>query len=237
MIGQLAPRSVPAWYDGLRVTRAEVRTVGRLVAILAAAGIPTGLLWLLLAPRRQFEVVADGFRTLEPQSEALIGADSWLMIITGSLGVLAGLLVWRLVRARGVGVLTGLTVGMVLLAVVAWQVGELLGTGSSAAEQAQLGAIVTPPLHLRAIPALVMGAFLATLTYLVLVTFARRDDLQPGTAGSVSSGMTEPQVEPVEPVLREARPAPSIPDAGYAPGPPAEPRSDPRPAMPGDPRQ
>lgn len=236
MLHQPGPVAVLTWYDGLRVSRAEMRTALRLVILLAAAGIPAGLLWLVLAPRREYEVVADGFRAVEPQSEALIGTDSWLMIITGGLGVLAGMLAWRIARERGVGVLAGLAVGMVLLAVVGWQVGELLGTGASPAEQAQLGAIVTPPLHLRAIPSLVMGAFLATLTYLVAVSFARRDDLRSGESGSLSSGLPEPPAEQVGPVPHADRREPSVPGAGSVLGSPTGLPSGPAPAVPGDPR-
>lgn len=220
---------------GVRVTRAEARTAMRLMLLLALAGIPVGLIWLALAPRREFKVLDGGFQALEPESEALIGADGWLMIVTGVLGVLIGVLVWQFVRARGVGILLGLAAGMVVLSAVAWQVGEWLGTGASPEEQAQLGAIVSPALHLRAIPALLAGAFLATLTYLVMVSFVRRDDLQR-TSSSISSDSTAPPTAQAGPAPRADRPAPSVPYATDVTPPPTSPWSDPRPAVPGDPR-
>lgn len=232
------PGSVPgsAWYRGLRVTPQEVRTALRLVLVLTGAGVPAGLLWLALAPRREFQVVEGGFQALEPQSEALIGADGWLMLVTGLFGVLAALLVWRFPRERGVGVLLGLAIGMVALSVVAWQMGEVIGTGASEAEQAQLGAIVSPPLQLRAIPALVMGPFLATLIYLVMVSFVRRDDLLRSAPSLISSGSTEPLTGPGA----QARPATltglSAPAATGVTEPPAAPSSGPPPTAPGDPR-
>lgn len=184
-----APVPVAQWYQGLLPAPGELRTAARLVPVLAAAGIPAGLVWLVAAPRREYEVVGEGFRALEPQSEALVGADSWLMVVTGLLGVLAAGLVWRFVRARGAGVVVGLAVGMVLASVVAWQIGEWLGTGSTQAQATQIGAIVAAALQLRAVPVLVIGSFFATLTYLVVVCFVGSDDLERKPAqGSVQAG-------------------------------------------------
>lgn len=181
--------------------------------VLAASGVPAGLLWLMLAPRREYEVVEGGFRAVEPQSEALVGADGWLLIVTGLLGVLAAGLVWRFAQVRGVGIVLGLATGMVAAAAVAWQTGELLGTGPSEAQTTQIGSIVSPALALRAIPVLVIGAFLATLCYLVVVCFAARDDLRRGRSAMFSSGSTEPPTAPVGPAPRADWPAPSVPGA------------------------
>ncbi len=230
------PVAVTPWYAGVRVARTEIPTALRLVLALGLAGIPVGLVWLVLAPRREFKVVDGGFQALEPESEALIGADGWLMLLTGVLGMLVGVLVWQFVRARGVGTLVGLASGMVMLSVVTWQVGEWVGTGATEQEQAQLGAIVTPPLHLRAIPALLAGAFLATLAYLVLVSFARRDDLQRRSGSSISSDWTALPVAPAGPAPHVVRREPSAPDAADATRRPTAQLSDSRPAVPGDPR-
>lgn len=230
------PVPVPPWNAGLRIADGEVRTALRLVLGLAVAGIPVGLFWLALAPRREYEVVDGGFRAVEPQSEALIGADGWLLIITGMLGVLAAGLVWRFVRVRGVGIVLGLALGMVVAAVVAWQIGEWLGTGPSEAQLTQLGQIVIPALQLRAIPVLVIGAFLATLTYLVVVCFAASDDLQRSRLAGFSSGSTEPPTAPRGPEPHADWPAPSIHGAADVTVPPTAPPSGLRPAAPVDPR-
>lgn len=234
--GQPAPRAVPAWYDGLRVTEGEIGSALRLVVVLTAAGLPAGLLWLALAPRRAYEVVEGGFRAVEPQSEALIGADGWLLIVSGVLGVLAAGLVWRYTRVRGVGIVLGLAAGTVLATVVAWQVGEWLGSGPSEAQMAEFGAIVTPALQLRAIPVLVIGAFLATLSYLVIVCFASRDDLCRSRSEQLSSDSMERPAEPRAPAPREGWQAPSAPGATGVPAQPVAPLSGPPPAAPGDPR-
>lgn len=232
-----APVPVGPYFDGLRVGRTQARTAVRLVLALAAAGIPVGVAWLLLAPRRTYEVVEGGFQALEPQSEAVIGADAWLTILTAVLGITVAGLAWRIVRARGVGILVGLAAGMVLASVVAWQVGEFVGSGSSEPEISQIGVIVTAPLQLRAIPVLVIGAFLATLIYLIAVSFARRDDLERRQDNSVSSGLTEPTTAAGGPEPLAELPAPSTPGATGAIAPPVGQPSHPRPAAPGDPRR
>ncbi len=233
---QPAPVAVRPWYAGLRVTNTEVRSAFRLVLGLAVAGVPIGLLWLVLAPRRQYEVVDGGFRALEPQSEALIGADGWMLILTGALGVVAAGLVWRFVPVRGVGIVVGLAIGMVLAAVVAWQTGELLATGPSQAQTDRLGAIVSPAVQLRAIPVLVMGAFLATLTYVVVVCFAANDQLHRSPAAALSSGSTGPPTAPTGPAPHVVWPGPSVLDGADATQRPTAPQSGLRPGVPGDPR-
>lgn len=232
-----APLPVPPWYDGLRSLPGEARSALRILAVLAAAGVPAGLLWLLLAPRREYQVVDGGFRALEPQSEALIGADGWLMTIIGVLGILAAGYVWWRVAHRGAAIVSALAGGMLAAAVVAWQVGELLGTGASPAEQSQIGAVVIPRLDLRAIPVLVIGAFLATLTYLVAVSFAPLPDLRHGAAPRISSGWTESPAGQGGPGPHAGRQAPSVPGATGVTESPAGSPSDPRPGVPDGPRQ
>lgn len=214
----------------------ELRSALRLVLGLTAAGIPIGLLWLALAPRRQYEVVEGGFRAVEPQSEALIGADGWLLILTGALGVVVAGLAWRYIRVRGVGIVVGLAIGMVLAAIVAWLTGELLATGPSEAQTARLGTIVAPALQLRAIPVLVIGAFLATLTYVVVACFAANDELHRSRLAAVSSGSTGRPVGPTAPGPHGDWPVSSVPAGADVIVPPTALRSDPRPGALGDPR-
>ncbi len=228
--------TVPPWYAGLRISGHEVRTGLGLVLGLAAGGIPVGLLWLALAPRREFEVVDGGFRAVEPQSEALVGADGVLLILTGLLGVLAAGLVWWFVRIRGVSIVLGLAIGMLAAAITAWQTGEWLGSGSSEAQAAEIGAIVTPALQLRAIPVLVIGAFIATLGYLVVVSFAPSDDLTRRRPVSLNSGSRERSTETAEPEPRADVPVTSALGGADGTASPTSLPSDPRPATPGDPR-
>ncbi len=228
--------TVAPWYAGLRITAHEVRTGLRLVLGLAAGGIPVGVLWLALAPRREFEVVDGGFRAVEPQSEALVGADGALLILTGLLGVLAAGLVWRFGRIRGVSIVLGLAMGMLAAAITAWQTGEWLGSGSSAAQVAEIGAIVTPALQLRAVPVLVSGAFIATLGYLVVVSFAPNDELTRRRPVPLSSDSRERSTETAEPEPRADVPVASALDGADVTASPTSLPSDLRPEVPGDPR-
>ena len=56
-----------------------------------------------------------------------------------------------------------------LTAVVAWQLGELLGAGPTEAQLADVGAVVTTSLTLGSLPALAIAPFAALLAYLVPV--------------------------------------------------------------------
>lgn len=223
-----------SWTNGLRLHPGESRSALRMFGVLAALGVPAGLLWLVLAPRRQFEVVDGGFRALEPQSEALIGADGWLLVITAALGLLAAAAVWLFVRSRGAGIVLGLAAGLLACSIIAWQVGELLGSGPTADELTDIGTVVTAGLELRAIPVLVGGSFLATLLYLVAVSFVAGDDLD---RTAVSSGWTGSPTASAAPVPLEGPPAPSTPDAATATGPPTGQWSGPPPAVLDGPRQ
>jgi hypothetical protein len=81
--------------------------------------------------------------------------------------------------------LLALAVGGTLMAVVAWQVGELLGSGPTEAELADVGAVVTTALKLGSTAALAAAPFLALFAYLAGAVYVAYDDL--GRTGSVES--------------------------------------------------
>jgi NAD/NADP transhydrogenase beta subunit len=73
-------------------------------------------------------------------------------------------------------------------AVVAWQLGEFLGAGPTEADLERVGAVVTTPVRLSALPALSAAPFSAVLAYIVGALVTRSDDLgrpgpPPGAAG------------------------------------------------------
>jgi hypothetical protein len=76
-----------------------------------------------------------------------------------------------------VAIVLALAVGSCLTAVVAWQVGELLGAGPAEAELADLGARVTTALTLSSLPALAVAPFTALLAYVAAVLYAPDDGL------------------------------------------------------------
>ena len=175
-----------ARWGGAGELRADLRAASLLTAVLAACGLPVGLLWWVLAPRVDVRVTADGLVPLgAPPQELAVADDSVLVLLLVGLGLLAGAVAWRVRRLRGVAVLVALALGASLAAVLAWQVGELLAPAPSEAELARIDAVVTTPLRLAALPALAAAPFSALLAYLVGVAVTRTDDLGRSTGDAV----------------------------------------------------
>jgi hypothetical protein len=195
-----SPAAIPAHarWGGRAELRADLRAALTIAGCLLVAGLPAGLLWWGLAPRADFRITADGPVPVgQPSRELSVADDSVLVLVLVGLGVLAGGLAWALRRRRGVAVVAALALGAGAAAVVAWQLGELLGPGPTEAQLADVGRVVTTPLRLSAVPALAVAPFSAVLAYLVGVVVARGDDL--GRAG----------VRPVEPTEAVAGGAPA----------------------------
>jgi hypothetical protein len=186
VLGDPGRRAVPpsARWGGAQELRADLRVAARLTGVLAACGLPVGLLWWALAPRADIRVTSDGLEPVgELPPELSIADDSVLVLLLVGLGLLAGALAWRLRRRRGVAVVVALAVGATLAAFVAWQLGELLAPGPTEAELERVDAVVTTPLRLSALPALAAAPFSALLAYLLGVAATRTDDL--GRTGPV----------------------------------------------------
>ncbi|MCW2684798.1 MAG: hypothetical protein JWP33_2711 [Blastococcus sp.] len=186
-----------AYWRGWQEIRADLRSSVGLVLALALTGIPLGLLWWLLAPRADFRITADGPVVIgAPPEELLVADDSVLVLLLAAAGLLMGAAAWFLRRRRGVATIVALPLGAVLAAAVAWQVGEFLGSGPSAAELEAVGSRVTTALTLGSLPALAVAAFTATAAYLIAVLYAPGDDL--GRAGTVRP-VDDPDVPVDEP--------------------------------------
>ena len=167
-----------ARWDGRQELHADLRASVLLAAVLTACGLPVGLLWWALAPRADFRVTADGPVPVgNPSMELSVADDSVLVLLLVGLGLLAGAAAWRPRRLRGVTVLVALAAGASLAALVAWGLGELMGPGPTEADLDRVGAVVTTPLRLSALPALAAAPFSALLAYLLGVAATRADDL------------------------------------------------------------
>jgi LPXTG-motif cell wall-anchored protein len=180
-----------AYWRGWPEVRADLRGSARLVLVLALAGLVAGLLWWWLAPRADFRITDAGPVAIgNPPEELLVADDAVLALILLGLGLLAGAAAWFLRRRRGVATVLALAVGASAMAVVAWQLGELLGQGPTKAQLADVGRVVTTSLHLRALAALALAPFGALLAYLVPVVTIHRDDLgrtaDPAPAGPIA---------------------------------------------------
>jgi LPXTG-motif cell wall-anchored protein len=176
-----APAYVPrahAYWRGWPEVRADLRSSAWLVLLLAVSGLVAGLLWWWLAPRADFRITDAGPVAVgNPPEELLIADDTVLLLILFGMGLIAGAAAWFLRRRRGVATVLALAVGASAMAVVAWQLGELLGAGPSRAELADIGHVVTTPLALGSVPGLAFAPFAALLAYLLPVLTVHRDDL------------------------------------------------------------
>jgi LPXTG-motif cell wall-anchored protein len=177
-VGPAGGAAAHAYWRGWPEVRADLRSSARLVLVLALVGLVAGLLWWWLAPRADFRITHAGPVAIgNPPEELLVADDAVLALILLGLGLLAGAAAWFLRRRRGVATLLALTVGASAMAVVAWQLGELLGPGPTKAQLAEVGRVVTTSLTLGSLPALALAPFGALLAYLVPVLTVHRDDL------------------------------------------------------------
>ena len=182
--GAAPSASASAYWRGWPEVRADLRSAAGVVAGLALAGVPAGLLWWALAPRADFRITETGPVPIGDVSpELLVADDAVLALVLAGVGLLAGVAAWFLRRRRGVATVLALALGACLTAVVAWQVGELLGAGPSAAQLADVGARVTTSLTLSSPAAMALAPFTALLAYVVAVLYTPDDGL----------GRTEPE--------------------------------------------
>jgi hypothetical protein len=174
-----------------------------LVVVLALIGLPTGVLWWLLAPRADYRVTADGPVVIgQPSEELLVADDAVLVLVLAGVGLVCGGAAWWLRRRRGVATVLALAVGCTLTALGAWQVGELLGAGPSEAELAEVGNVVTTSLTFSSLAGLAMAPFAAVLAYLVGVLYVAEDSLNRSGAVAPPATVGEPLKDPVLPTPR-----------------------------------
>jgi uncharacterized protein DUF2567 len=168
----------PVAGEVLAEVRRDLRGAAVWALALAAAGIPAGLLWAWLAPRARFEVVEGGAVPVgNPSAELLVADDSVLVLVLAGLGLLAGGIAYAMRRRRGVATLVATAVGTAVAAALAWQLGELLAPGPTAAQLGEVGTRVTTGLDLTSLPALAVAPFTALLVYVVAALFSDADDL------------------------------------------------------------
>ena len=176
----------PAWRSGmpgLRGSRDDLPSALLTVLVLAVSGLAAGGLWIWLAPRADYRVVATATGTdvepigSAPSPELFMADDGVFVLVLAGLGLLAGLVVWLRRRRRGALTLVALAVGLLAAGVVAWRLGEWAGPRPTDAQLADVGARVTTSLSLRATAALAVAPFVAVLVHLLAAIFTHSDDL------------------------------------------------------------
>jgi hypothetical protein len=189
------PRAGAHW-QGWPEIRADLRSSAWLAIALALAGLPTGVLWWLLAPRADYRITADGPVVLgQPSEELLVADDAVFVLILVGVGLVCGAAAWWLRRRRGVATMLALAVGGTLTAVVAWQLGELLGAGPTEAELTEVGNVVTTSLTLGSLPGLAIAPFAAVLAYVVGVLYVAEDNLNRAGDPAPPAWVGEPPLE------------------------------------------
>jgi hypothetical protein len=204
--------SAAAYWRGWPEIRADLRSSAFILLALALAGVFAGCLWWLLAPRADFLVTATGPVPIgNPPGELLVADDVVFALVVTVTGLVAGAAAWLLRRRRGVATVLALALGASVAAVIAWQVGELLGAGPTETELAHVGARVTTSLSLASLPAVALAPFSAVLAYVVAVLYAQGDDLGRTAPAQPAAERTRPSAgwSPVD-----ARPLVETPPSG-----------------------
>lgn len=145
--------------------------VGLVLLACVLAGILTGLVWELVTPLPQFQVV--GRRAISSgaiEDETAVAADGWFAVCSGVAGILSAIAVFLRVRSARMSALVGLTLGGLLASLLAWRVGVLLGPDSVRAGAAGMsdGGTLSGPLRLSAVGVLFAWPLTALITYFAL---------------------------------------------------------------------
>ncbi len=175
-----------------RLVTRTVRRPGTAAAVLvvtvAVVGVLAGVVWSLAVTPTRLTRAAGGLQLDEVAGATVFASTGWFCVVTAVLGLLVGVLAAPVARrAATVGRALAATLAAALvpavLAVLTWQVGELVGRGPSSAQAAAVpdGGTVDAALSLGTPVALVVGPLLAVAVVLVVTTWPRRDhDLSAG---------------------------------------------------------
>jgi hypothetical protein len=199
-----------------RTMRRTVSVVALVTVGLAVAGAPLGLLWAWLAPSVPvINAGQNGIVINDPSPEEYIAADAWFTLLGFGFGLIAAVLIWLLLRRdRGPALVLGATFGGLACAVVAWQVGRLVGLNAWKQWQhtSAVGDTFGRPPDLRAHGALLVIAFGAVIVTTLLAGWSNDPDLdlpgaKPGYGHEPTNASSGSPAEP-DPTAAPAPPAP-----------------------------
>ncbi len=151
------------------------------VLALAAAGVGAGLVWALVVTPTRLTKAAGGLSLDEVSGATVFSATGWFCVVTAAVGLVVGVLAGLGLRrtrspAAWYAVPVVAALAPALVALVAWQTGELAGRGPSAAAVAALadGSAVDAPLLLGTRTALAVGPLVAVAVVLVAAVWPAR---------------------------------------------------------------
>ena len=153
------------------------------VALVALAlGVVMGALWWWITPYEQWVKLDGGFGAAQLSSPSWFAADGWFLILGAISGFALVVATWKFGGAHPIAWVVGIVIGSVLVAVVAWTLGGMLGPTEvdAAAASAAVGEVIDGSLGLRALgvlaaPAIASLAILAMLLSLAPVSDQRAD--------------------------------------------------------------
>ncbi len=152
-----------------------MRTAALVVVCSVLAALPAAVVWWLLAPLTLVEKRGDGlYRVAGEGDETAVAADGWFAGVTLAAGVAVALVAYLRTRPGRVVPLVALVVGGVLGALVAWQVGHLLGPDALRTTAAGLpdGATFRGPLDVSAYGVLLAWPMATVITYFAVAAGA-----------------------------------------------------------------
>ena len=151
--------------------------IGLVLLACVVAGAVVGVVWELLTPLPQFQVVGDRVLLPGAEDETAVAADGWFAVCAGVAGIVSAVAVFVRVREARIGALVGLTVGGLLAAAIAWRVGVAIGPEPVRAGAAGLsdGETFSGPLELSALGVLLTWPLTAVITYFALAAGVHRD--------------------------------------------------------------
>jgi hypothetical protein len=178
----MAVTSTDAGWTPPAVEPNRPRPSWRPLALLAAAqliaGVLAGLVWRAWSPHSVSYLLSGATGkpafVVPAETESQIAGDGRFVLLSIGLGLVFGLVAWRLRAHRGPVVLAALAVAGVLSSVLARTVGELLPSGSPAR---RVDTAFAPQLSLHSLPALAVQAFFAVLVYTALVGLSSDPEL------------------------------------------------------------
>lgn len=150
------------------------------------------MVWWALTPPATVRKRAGGVFATGPSAEAAVAADGWFAVCALVAGVVTALVAAiATTRAGGWGILAGLTVGGLLAAALAWQLGVLLGPPAllDGAAEVQEGERFEGPLRLSAVGVVLAWPLAAVMAYFAAIA-GREPAHRPSDADGtqVSSG-------------------------------------------------
>jgi hypothetical protein len=164
--------------------RADLRPAVKVLLVVAALGIPLGLLWSWIAPPELVTVLVDnptgkvGVLPLAGQSEHRFAGMAIFVLLGIGMGVLTGAVLWLLRQRRGPVVLVAAVLGAVAAGWLAMRVGSwLVEWHYPGLAGAQNGDVVARAPVVESAWAVVGLPFGVTLAYTLAVAWNGTDDL------------------------------------------------------------